>query len=118
MRIGILAAVVLSSTIVLMPSALAQMTPEEHEGEPPPSAARVSPEPRAEMQDSSSGSMPGMMGREETMQGPSPGVSMGQMMRGPKSTEFYPTLIRISEPDPAERERLEQRAEQWRSDTI
>ena len=38
MRIGIFAAVVLSSTIALMPSALAQMTPREHEGEPPPSA--------------------------------------------------------------------------------
>ncbi len=119
MRIGILAAVVLSSTIGLMPSALAQTTPQEHEGEPSPSAARVSPgEPRAGMQDSSSGPMPGMMGKEETMQGPSPGISMSQMMRGPKSTEFYPTLIRISEPDPVERERLERRAEQWVSEGI
>jgi ferredoxin-NADP reductase len=60
--------------------------------------------------------MPGMMGREETMQGPSPGMSMSQMMRGPSSTEFYPTLIRIPEPDPAERKRLERRAEQWISE--
>ena len=97
MRMGILAAVVLSSTIGLMPPALAQMTPQEHEEEPPPSQ-----EPRAGMQDSSSGPMPGMM--EETMQGPSPGMSMSQMMRGPRSTEFYPTLIRISEPDPVERD--------------
>ncbi len=43
---------------------------------------------------------------------------MSQMMRGQKSTEFYPTLIRISEPDPVERERLEQRAEQWMSEGI
>ncbi len=68
MRIGILAAVVLSSTIGLMPSALAQTTPQEHEGEPSPSAARVSP------------------AEPETMQGPSPGIGMSQMMRGPKST--------------------------------
>ncbi len=101
MRVGILAAVVLSSTIALMPSALAQMTPREHEGEPPPSVAPASPqEPLAGMQDSSSGPMRGTMRREETMQGPSPGVSMSEMMRGPRSTEFYPTLIRISEPDP------------------
>jgi ferredoxin-NADP reductase len=59
-----------------------------------------------------------MIGPEETMQVPSPGVSMSQMMRGPTSTEFYPTLIRISEPDPVERKRLEQRAEQWRSQGI
>ena len=37
MRIGILAAVVLSSTIGLMPSALAQTTAQEHEEEPSPS---------------------------------------------------------------------------------
>ncbi len=59
-----------------------------------------------------------MMGREETMQGPSPGMSMSQMMRGPESTEFNPTLNRISEPDPVERERLEQRARQWMSEGI
>jgi hypothetical protein len=41
---------------------------------------------------------------------------MSQMMRGPTSPEFYPTLIRISEPDPAERKRLEERAEQWMSE--
>ncbi len=109
MRVGILAAVLFSSTIGSMPSAVAQMTPREHEGEPPPSATGANPrESRAGMHDSSSGPMPGMVGREETMQGPSPGMSMSQMMRGPTSTEFYPTLIRISEPDPAERERLEQ----------
>ena len=119
MRICILAAVVLSSTIGLMPSALAQTTSQENEGQPPPSAAPGSPqEPNAGMQDSSSGSMPGMMGREETMQGPSPSMSMSQMMRGPQSTEFYPSLIRISEPDPVERERLERRAEQWVSEGI
>jgi ferredoxin-NADP reductase len=60
--------------------------------------------------------MPGMMGREETMHGPSPGMSMSQMMRGPSSTEFYPTLIRTPEPDPVERKRLERRAEQWISE--
>ncbi len=52
------------------------------------------------------------------MQGPSPGMSMSQMMRGPKSTEFFPTLISISEPDPRERERLERRAQQWMSEGI
>ena len=52
------------------------------------------------------------------MQGPSPGMSMSQMMRGPRSTEFYPTLINISEPDPVERKRLERRAEQWMSEGI
>ncbi len=36
MRIGILAAVVLSSTIGLVPFALAQMTPPEHEAPQPP----------------------------------------------------------------------------------
>ncbi len=101
MRIGIVAAVVLSSTIGLMPSALAQMIPQEHEEEPPPSADQASSRgPRAGMPESSSGPMRGMMGMEETMQGPPPGMSMSQMMRGPKSTEFFPTLIRISEPDP------------------
>ena len=45
-------------------------------------------------------------------------LSMSQMMKGPTSTEFYPTLIRISEPNPVERERLVQRAEQWRSEGI
>ena len=83
MRVGILAAVVLSSTIGLMPSALGQTTAQEHEGEPSPS-----------------------------------GMSMSQMMRGPRSTEFYPTLINISELDPVERERLEQRAKQWMSEGI
>ncbi len=83
MRIDILAAVVLSSTIGLMPSALGQMTPEGNEA-----------------------------------QGPSPGKSMSQMMRGPSSTEFYPTLMNVSEPDPVERERLERRAEQWASEGI
>jgi hypothetical protein len=39
-------------------------------------------------------------------------------MRGPKSTEFYPTMIHISELDPVERERLAQRAGQWVSDGI
>ena len=74
MRICILAAVVLSSTIGLMPSALAQTTSQEQ--------------------------------------------SMSEMMRGPKSTELFPTLIRISEPDPVERARLERRAEQWMSEGI
>ncbi len=36
MRVGILAAVLFSSTIGLMPSAVAQMTPQEHEGQPAP----------------------------------------------------------------------------------
>ena len=119
MRVCILAAVVFSLTIGLMHSALAQMTAQEQEGQPPPSATGVSPKgPRGGMQESSSGPMRGMIGREETVQGPSPGMSMSQMMRGPKSTEFFPTLIRISEPDPVERKRLEQRAEQWMSEGI
>ncbi len=84
MRVGILAAVLVSSSIVLMPSAVAQMTP---------------PGPRGGIPESSSGPMRGMMGMEEKMPGPSPGMSMNQMMRGPKSTEFYPTLIRISPAD-------------------
>ena len=105
MRICILAAVILSSTIGLMPSALAQMTSQEHEGQPPPSAAPASPqEPRAGIQDSPSG--------------PSPGMSMSEMMKGPESTELFPTLIRISDPDPVERARLERRAEQWMSEGI
>ncbi len=119
MRVGILAAVALSSTIGLMPSALAQMAPQEHERQTSPPADRASPPgPRAGMRESSSGPMRGMMRSGETMQGSSPGMSMSQMMRGPKSTEFYPSLIRISEPDPAERKRLERRAEQWRSEGI
>ena len=105
MRICILAVVILSSTIGLMPSALAQMTSQEHEGQPPPSAAPASPqEPRAGIQDSPSG--------------PSPGMSMSEMMKGPESTELFPTLIRISDPDPVERARLERRAEQWMSEGI
>ncbi len=119
MRFGILAAVLFSSTIGLMPSALAQRTPREHEGQPPPSAAPASPlEPRAGMPESSAGPMRGMMRRGERMQGPSPGMSMSQMMKGPKSTEFFPTLIRIPEPDPVEREHLERRARQWMSEGI
>jgi len=62
--------------------------------------------------------MTGKMGMEAKMQRPSPGMSMSQMMKGPTSTEFYPTLISISEPDPVERERLERRAERWRSEGI
>ncbi len=102
MHFGILAAVLFSSTIGLMPTALAQMAAQENEGQPPPSSTRASPQqgPRAGMQESSSGSMRGMMGMEETMQGPSPGMSMSQMMRGPKSSEFFPNLISIYEPDP------------------
>ena len=96
MRVGILAAVVLSSTLGLMPSAVAQMTAQEHEEQPPPLADRAPQGPRAGMQESSSGSMRGMMRRGEMMQGSSPGVSMSQMMRGLKSTEFFPTLDRKS----------------------
>ncbi len=71
MRLGILAAAVLSSTIGLMPSALAQMTPQEHEGQPPRSVAPASPpEPSAGMQGSSSGPLPEMMDTEEATRGP------------------------------------------------
>jgi len=118
-RVGILTSVIFLSTIGLVSSAVAQMAPPERGREPPPSAARARPqEPRPGMQDSSSGPMQGMMGRGKMMQGRSPGMSMSQMMRGPKSTEFYPTLIRISESNPVERERLERRAEQWISEGI
>ena len=114
MRLGILASVICTAAIGLVFSAVAQMTPLEREGEPPPSAARERPqEPRPGMQDSSSGSMPGMMSKRRMMKGSSSGMSMSQMMKGPKSTEFYPTLIRISDPNPVERKRLERRAEQW-----
>ncbi len=62
MRVGILAAVAFSSTFGLMPSALAQMTPQEHETQPPPSTDRASPPgPPAGMPESSSGPMRGMM---------------------------------------------------------
>ncbi len=116
MRIDILTPVVLLSIISWMPSALAQMTSPVHEGEPLASVVRASPQaPRAGRKESSSGPVSGMMRRErkEKRQGPSPGMSMSQMMKGPKSTEFYPSLIRIAEPDPVERKRLERRAEQW-----
>ena len=89
MRVRILAAGILSSTIGLVPSALAQITPQENEGRPP-----------------------------SVDQAPSPDASMSQMMRGPESTELFPTLIRMSELDPVERERLEQRAQQWMSEGI
>ncbi len=119
MRFGILAAVLFSSTLGLMPSAVAQMTAQEQEGQPRPSATSANPrESRAGMPESSSEPMSGKMGMEEMMQGPSPGMSMSQMMRGPRSTEFYPTLISISEPDLVERARLVQRAEQWLSEGI
>ena len=85
MRVGILTTIVLSSTIGWMPSASAQVTPQEHEGLSRAKADRTSPqEPRAGM---SSGRMPGMMGREDTTQTSSPGMSMSRMMRGPDSTE-------------------------------
>ena len=45
-------------------------------------------------------------------------MSMSEMMKGPESTELFPTLIRISDPDPVERARLERRAEQWMSEGI
>ena len=119
MRFGILGAVLFSSTIGLMSSPLAQMSPQEHEAQPPPSAAQASPRgPRARMPESPSRLMRGTTRRGEMMQGPSPGMSMSQTMRGPRSTEFYPTLINISEPDPVERKRLERRAEQWTSEGI
>ena len=48
MRVDILTSVVLLSTISWMPSALAQMTPQEHEGEPPASVVQTGPQvPRA-----------------------------------------------------------------------
>ncbi len=68
MRVGILTVVILSSTIGLMPSALAQMTPQEHEAQPPPSAAQASPRgPRARMPESPPGPMRGTMRRGEMM---------------------------------------------------
>ena len=98
MRFGILAAILFSSTIALMPSAVAQTTPEEHERQPSFSANGVSPQRGLRAESSSQ--------------------SMSQKMEGPTSTEFYPTLIRISEPDPVERERLARRAEQWMAEGI
>ena len=119
MRIGILVALALSSTIGLNPYALAQTRTQDENGQAPASAASSGPqEASAERQGSPSRPMPGMAGSEETMKGPSSGMSMSQMMRGPESTEFYPTLIRMPEPDPVERERLKRRAEQWVSEGI
>ncbi len=85
MHFGILAAVLFSSTIGLMPSAITQMNPQEHEEQPPPSATGANPrESRAGMPESSSEPMSGMMDTEEMAQGPSPGMSMSQMMKGPR----------------------------------
>ncbi len=88
MHLGILASVIFLSTIVLTPSAVAQ----ERERQQSLSANEVSPqqELRAGIPEPSS-------------------PSMSQMMKGRTSTEFYPTLLRISEPDPVERRRLERR---------
>ncbi len=85
MRIGILAAVLFWSTVGLMPSAIAQKTSREQEGQPPPSATGANPrESRAGMPESSSEPMSGMMDMEEMAQGPSTGMSMRQMMKGPR----------------------------------
>ena len=76
MRVGILAAVLFSSTIGLMPSAIAQ-----HAGQPPSSTTGASPrEQGARMPETSSEPVRGMMGMEEMRQGPSPGTSMSQRM--------------------------------------
>ena len=114
MRICILATILFSSTIGLMSAAVAQNIPPEQIEQPPPLDTGEKPqESRAGMAGSSSESMSEITGAESPMQGPSPGMSMSQMMGGPKSTEFYPTLINVSEPNLEERERLIQRAEQW-----
>ena len=119
MRFGMLAAILFSSTIGLISSTIAQNIPQEQEAQPPPSATSENPqESRTGTSESSSELMRGMTKTEEMTAGSSPSISMNQMMRGPTSTEFYPTLISISEPDLVERERLKQRAEQWMSEGI
>jgi len=117
MRNAVLVAFLLSLTIGSSPRALAQMEPQDLTRQASPSAVSPDPEKRdAKMRDPQSRSMPPVMGRGKTMERPSSGMSMSRMMRGPESSEFYPTLIRIPEPDPVERKRLERRAEQWISE--
>ncbi len=53
------------------------------------------------------------MSEEDPMGGPPSGMSMSKMMRGPKTTALYPTMINSSEPTPEERERMEQEAKLW-----
>lgn len=49
----------------------------------------------------------------EPMDGPSPGMSMHDMMRGPNTTALYPTMINSSKPTPKERERMVREAQRW-----
>lgn len=53
---------------------------------------------------------------EETksaMGGPPDGMSMHDMMRGPKTTALYPTMINSSQATPAERRLMEQQTLRW-----
>lgn len=50
---------------------------------------------------------------KSAMGGPPAGMSMHDMMRGPKTTALYPTMINSSQATPAERQRLAQQTEHW-----
>lgn len=58
------------------------------------------------------------LSEEELMNGPPSGMSMDKMMRGPKISALYPTMINSSDPTPAERERMEQEAKLWVAEGI
>ena len=47
------------------------------------------------------------------MGGPPAGMSMHDMMRGPKPSALYPTMINSSQATPAERQRMTQQSKRW-----
>ena len=50
----------------------------------------------------------------ESMTGEPPvGINMREMMRGPKVTELYPTMVSSSQPSQDERQSMELHAERW-----
>ncbi len=110
MRIGVLVAFVLSSNLALIPCASAQAEPEAPNRQATSSIASPGPPKNRPLrwQDSRAVTEGG-----GSMNGPSRGESMSGMMRGPEPKQFYPTLIRIPDPTPVERKRLEGRAQQW-----
>ncbi len=56
------------------------------------------------------------MSKKRPMDGPPSGMSMHQMMRGPQTTELYPTMISNLNPTAEERARMEHGAKLWVSE--
>jgi ferredoxin-NADP reductase len=51
--------------------------------------------------------------KKSAMGGPTGGINMSEMMRGPKESALYPTMINSSNPSEQERQHMEQQAKNW-----